>query len=563
MIEGRTILCFASGYDAPPTSKHHVMHLLAERNVVLWVNYHASRTPSVSSSDLFYVAQKLKQVVSGVSNPRKNVYVATPMVLPLPDCDWARNVNRRLLVSRLKRLVTRLGNGPLQIWSFTPDVAYLIDEFDAEAVVYYCVDDFAHFSGYDAEQVLRDEAALCRRADLVVTTSKALQEAKKSLNPNTIMVPHGVDYEHFARAADNNLPTPDDVADIPHPIFGFFGLIRDWIDLDLLAEVARRKPDWHFVLIGDSKVDLTPYRELPNMHFLGGRPYEQLPAYCKAFDAGLIPFKINDLTLAVNPIKLREYLAAGLPVISTPLREVEIYGGLVRMAGTPDEFITAAEVVLAEDYQKRLNRQRAMSKETWDHKVESISDSLGRVSGRRLPRPRQLHVHGRNGPVKIVVGYDGGGWKRQTVWLLEHCPSGVSVVLAATRYVYADLEKDEESSRRYLRIYRVDAQRQLGRHSFYESIKRLLSGMLSCARAVFKERPDGVAVVASSIAVPLLISAKWLGIKTVFIDSITRVTKPSRTGRIISFLGLADRLYVQWPEGTAMYRRAIYAGRLI
>ena len=115
----------------------------------------------------------------------------------------------------------------------------------------------------------------------MVTTSMALQKAKESLNPNTILVPHGVDYEHFSKALSNNLPVPDDIANIPHPQLGFFGLIRDWIDLDLLAAVARQKPDWNFVLIGDSAVDLRPYRSLENMHFLGPKPYEELPAYCR------------------------------------------------------------------------------------------------------------------------------------------------------------------------------------------------------------------------------------------------------------------------------------------
>ena len=376
MIEDRTILCFASGYDAPPTSKHHVMHLLAERNVVLWVNYHASRTPTISSSDLLYMAKKAKQVFAKVSNPRKNLYVVTPPVLPLPGSAWARGINRELLVRRLKRVLARIQRGPLQIWSFTPDVAYLIDRFPAEKVVYYCVDDFAHFTGYDKEQVLCDEAELCWKADLVVTTSSALLESKRGLNPNTILVTHGVDYEHFSKAASDHLAVPDDIASIPHPIFGFFGLIRDWIDLDLLAEVARRRPDWHFVLIGDSDVDLSPYRSLANMHFLGPRPYTQLPAYCKGFDAGLIPFRINDLTLAVNPIKLREYLSAGLPVISTQLPEVESYGEMVSIIREPGEFISEGAKVLAESRAARLARQNAMSKETWLQKVDRIGVHL-------------------------------------------------------------------------------------------------------------------------------------------------------------------------------------------
>ncbi|MHC4402528.1 MAG: glycosyltransferase [Planctomycetota bacterium] len=388
MIEGQTILCFASGYDAPPTSKHHVMHLLAERNVVLWVNYHASRTPTVSSSDLAYMARKLAQVFAGLKHPRENLYVLTPLVVPLPSSPWARKLNEALLAFQIRWALGKILHGPVQFWSFTPDVSYLLGRFGEKKVVYYCVDDHASFTGHNRRQVLRDEEDLCRRADLVVTTSTVLQQAKEPLNPNTMLVPHGVDYAHFARALSNHRPAPSDVADIPHPRLGFFGLIRDWVNLDLLAEVARRRPDWHIMLIGDSTLDLAPYRSLENMHFLGRKPYEVLPDYCREFDVGLIPFKINELTRAVNPIKLREYLAAGLPVVSTPLPEVELYGHLVETAATADEFTTAATRCLDGDPADRTRRATAMAAESW---LARVSDVCSRLSGNcSKPKDRQL-----------------------------------------------------------------------------------------------------------------------------------------------------------------------------
>jgi glycosyltransferase involved in cell wall biosynthesis len=378
MIEGQTILCFASGYDAPPTSKHHVMHILAEHNTVLWVNYHASRAPSASASDFAHIARKLRQVFAGLKTPRPNLHVLTPMVIPLPASAWARRLNRAMLVHQIRKALRKIRTGPVQLWSFTPDIAYLLGRFGEEKVLYYCVDDHASFTGYDRRQVLRDEEELCRRADLVVTTSMALQEAKKAWNPNTILVTHGVDYEHFSRAVTEDLPCPPDIADIPHPRLGFFGLIRDWVDLDLLAEVARKRPDWHFVLIGDadSNVNLGKYSALANMHFLGRRPYKDLPAYCRQFDVGLIPFKVNDLTHAVNPIKLKEYLAAGLPVVSTPMPEVRLYERMVRMADTADTFVNATDSCLDEDQSRRQLRADAMAHETWPQKVDAICNKI-------------------------------------------------------------------------------------------------------------------------------------------------------------------------------------------
>jgi glycosyltransferase involved in cell wall biosynthesis len=417
VIENHTILCFASGYDAPPTSKHHVMHVLAERNTVLWVNYHASRAPSATGSDIKHIARKLGQVAAGLKNPRPNLYVLTPLVVPLPGSAWAKSLNRALLIRQIRTALRKLSkspqrttdNGqrttdhqqrttdhgppttnpqsptpnpqppsprPLHLWSFTPDISYLLGRFGEEKTVYYCVDDHAAFTGYNRDQVLRDEEELCRRADLVVTTSTALQEAKSPLNPNTILVPHGVDYEHFARALGDDLTEPADVAKIPHPRLGFFGLLRDWVDLDLLAKVARRRPEWHFVLIGDATFDVGPYRRLANMHFLGRRPYADLPAYCKSFDVGLIPFKLNELTRAVNPIKLREYLAAGLPVVSTPLPEVLACNGYAHTAQGPDNFLTAIDSALSTNHYQLTTSSSAMSRETWPAKVEAICTAL-------------------------------------------------------------------------------------------------------------------------------------------------------------------------------------------
>jgi len=216
VIEGRTILCFASGYDAPPTSKHHVMHLLAERNTVLWVNYHASRKPRVRKSDFLAVFGKLKQVFGGLKQRGDNLHVLTPFALPLPGSRLARRLNRWMLGRKIRRALKRLKAERVDVWSFAPDVAYLLDRLPVDRVVYYCVDDFSQFEGYDTQQVRADEAELARRADLVVTTAQSLQDAKSPLNANTILVPHGVDFDHFASAM-TEADIPGDAAAIPEP----------------------------------------------------------------------------------------------------------------------------------------------------------------------------------------------------------------------------------------------------------------------------------------------------------------------------------------------------------
>ena len=189
------------------------------------------------------------------------------------------------------------------------------------------------------------------------------------------MSPHGVDHAQFARALDPDLALPADVASLPRPIIGFYGTIQDWVDLDLIAGVAKRRPAWTFVLLGQIMVDVEKLRALPNVHLLGRKPHEQLPAYCKAFDVGLIPYVISERMTYVNPIKLREYLSAGVPVVSTAVPEVVRHKDLCAIASTPDEVEAAIAKALDEKDKPRARRLRsdAMRNETWAARVANVA----------------------------------------------------------------------------------------------------------------------------------------------------------------------------------------------
>lgn len=375
MITGRNIVCIASNWFYDPTSKHQVMKLLAEQNHIVWVNYHGTRRVRASASDMRTVVTRLGQVFAGPRQVDERITVVTPMVLPLPGSGLARGVNRRLLVRQVRSVLRGLPSRPVQLWSFAPDVAYLAGRFDEERLVYYCVDEFSEFEGYDAATISRLERELMGRADLVITTSRRLLEAKSPHHPNTHLVPHGVDYDHFAKATHPDTAIPDDIASLPAPRLGFFGLIQEWVDVELLTELARRRPAWSIVLIGELRAHLPEQERPANLHVLGRRDYAMLPGYCRGFDVGLIPFRINELTRNVNPIKLREYLAAGLPVVSTPLPEVQAYASLVEIADGADAFEQACERALgSRDVASAERRKRAMQTETWRAKVETLSD---------------------------------------------------------------------------------------------------------------------------------------------------------------------------------------------
>jgi hypothetical protein len=213
-----------------------------------------------------------------------------------------------------------------------------------------------------------------QRSHVVLATSAELYAPRRH-HACTHLVPHGVDYDHFARAAQL---TPDQVApelrNLPRPILGYMGLISDYVDLELIADAARTRPNYSFVLIGSHSCPLDAVHDIPNVHLLGPRPYEELPRYCAGFDVGLIPFRMNRLTRAVNPIKLRDYLAAGLPVVSSPMPAVLDYCPAVHLAETLDEFLPACESALRQAQQETTTtRQVLVRRESWPVRVAWIS----------------------------------------------------------------------------------------------------------------------------------------------------------------------------------------------
>jgi glycosyltransferase involved in cell wall biosynthesis len=380
MLRGENIICFANDWHNDPTSKHQVMKLLSRDNRILWVNSIGMRKPSVSSSDVQRILGKLKSCLRGLEQINPNLHVFTPIVLPLPSSVWARNINALLLRVSLWYYRRQLKLGDFQLWTFVPTMVEVAGTMGEKQLIYYCVDEWSKFSFMDSESMRAMEIRLIKKADTVFVTADHLYRDKVQFNKNTYLVEHGVDHEHFSRACAEELPVPADIRSIRKPVLGFFGLIHEWIDLDLIEYVARSRPEWSIVMIGKSSIDVSRFALHQNVHFLGQKPYESLPGYCRAFDVGLIPFVLNDLTINVNPIKLREYLSAGLPVVSTALPEVEKYRDIVQMATTPDEFIAGVEAALVQNSPAdRELRSRRMSLETWESKVEFISGCIGRA----------------------------------------------------------------------------------------------------------------------------------------------------------------------------------------
>jgi glycosyltransferase involved in cell wall biosynthesis len=372
------IIALSKDWDDDPTSNHHVLRELARTRRVLWLNSVTARSPDISSTrDLRRAARKIREFARGPVNVADDLWVFTPLVLPFPHLAPVRRLNARIVRATVRALRARLRIGAFQLWTFLPNAAPYLGMPAQTLSVYYCVDEHALFSSLDRDRTAAAEHELLEKVDLVFATSEPLAGRKRAINPHTHVALHGVDHTRFARALDPATPTPADVAGLPHPLLGFYGALADWVDLDLVAQVARLRPDWSIVLIGEAQSDTAAVAGLANVHLLGRRRNDELPPYCKAFDVGLIPYRISAQLPFRNPIKLREYLAAGLPVVSTPIPDVRRYERWCSIADTAPGFVESVEQALRSDSPElRRERSRAMMAETWSARVAEIDRAV-------------------------------------------------------------------------------------------------------------------------------------------------------------------------------------------
>jgi len=282
-------------------------------------------------------------------------------------------LNALLARHMLRMAMRRLGFQNPILWFAVPRAREVIGDLGERLVVYYCTDDHSGLPGVNVAEIARMDEDLTRRADQVFVTSLPLLHKKRQLNPNTLFSPHGVDLPLFRRASDSSLPVAPGARTLRHPVIGFFGLLESWVDLDLLVFLAKARPHWTFLLVGRVAVDLGELARLPNVVVPGPQPYESLPDWSRAFDVAIIPFRQTELIRNANPLKLKEYLATGKPVVSVPIPEVERFADCVSIASTPDEFLRQIENALDHDSEaKRRSRIQAVSGMTWDARVDEV-----------------------------------------------------------------------------------------------------------------------------------------------------------------------------------------------
>ena len=285
-LVGRDMLCFSHDWTGDPLSKTHLMRLLArDGNRILWVNSIGYRTPSLAANrDLGRIVQKLQAAAQPIREVEPNLFVVSPLVIPAWGRASIRNLNAKLLTWQIRRAMKLLRFRDPVNWIFNPAAGILAGKLGESQIVYYCVDEYTAFSGVNTNALASVEQDLIAKADLVIVSAAQLQASKVGRHGPPLLIRHGVDYDHFRRALDPGTVVPAEMATLPRPILGYFGLIADdWVDIPLMVKVARSFPHATIVMLGKVTMNVEALAAEPNVKLLGRVPYETLPAYSKGF----------------------------------------------------------------------------------------------------------------------------------------------------------------------------------------------------------------------------------------------------------------------------------------
>lgn len=354
------------------TSSHHIARRLSERFRLLYVEVPGLRAPKADARDIRKIGRKLRTAVQRPRRIAERMWRMTVPQIPFRGLPVVSAANQCIGALLVRAAMQSAGMRRPLLWFTVPHAAPFLGRLDEEFSVYYCIDDYSALPGVDAIQVAKMDADLTVRADLVFASSQTLFASKQLLNAGTILSPHGVDAELFARAQSAEPPV-DRVRSLPRPVIGMHGVVDDRIDVELVAAIARARPNWTLLLIGRVATDIAPLRELRNIVLPGVVPYDELPDWARGYDVSIMPYRHGKFSENANPLKLREYLACGKPVVSIPMPSVEPFRQHVLTAGSAAEFVGCIEQALATDSAQAAGaRMAAVEHMSWDARVAEV-----------------------------------------------------------------------------------------------------------------------------------------------------------------------------------------------
>ena len=337
------------------TNKQHTALALARQGCrILYIDSLGLRKPSANHRDLIRIGRRLLRGLRLPEKVHEGIWVCSPLVIPAARRGFIQGFNKLILRLYLYVCQVYLGFNAPMLWTYNPLTLRLIDSKKYDKLVYHCVDEISAQPGMDAPQIMFWERLLCETADMVFVTSKHLLAARRKFNLSTYYFPNVVDLSYFSSVArlDSASP-PSSLASIPGPRLLFVGAISSYkVDFNLLRRLATLRPQWSIILIGaigegDPETDIGLLAGLPNVYCLGPKAYSELPAYMVCCDVGLLPCLLNQYTVNMFPMKFFEYLASGLPVVSTVLPSLTEYQSFYDECRTALDFVDAIERILA------------------------------------------------------------------------------------------------------------------------------------------------------------------------------------------------------------------------
>jgi glycosyltransferase involved in cell wall biosynthesis len=371
-----SFIVFSDDWGQHPSSSQHLFRQLAAKHQVLWVNTIGMRRPSLSWSDVKKAYLKASRMLhhpkqyseNGASN--LHLYVCQPFMLPFNSVAPIRKLNRSSVIRTVKSYIQHHNLVCPVVVSTVPNACDYVGFFNEERVVYYCVDDFAQWPGHDQALVSDMESQMVAKSDILIATSHKIYQKLMLSGKPTHLLTHGVDINLFSQGASKKHRC---LEGIPRPMVGYLGLIDERSDQQLIAALSFQMEEFSFVMAGPVVADISQLNACSNIYFTGPIPYTELPDLIQGLDALFIPYVVNDFTDSISPLKLKEYLVTGKPIITTPLAEAVGYLQNVTIAKTVEEWKSALYGSLTVDVtHRRTSILEAMRSESWESKANQF-----------------------------------------------------------------------------------------------------------------------------------------------------------------------------------------------
>ena len=378
-VNSESILCFGGGdwwYHNQAHIDMQMMRNFAKERTVLYVNSVVIQKPRLGKGSKFFakVTRKLKSITKGLKPSGEGFWVYSPFTLPVHHIPWLARINEWMLRQQVKYVMRKLKMVNPLVWVACPGACDTALRLKKRGLIWQRTDRWEEFPNVDKNVIEHYDRTLKANADLTVFVSSLLYEIEGPECKKAYYLDHGVDFDLFAGVSKQDF-VPEDILDIARPIVGFFGGIDNHtFDMPFFEQVVDLMPNVSFVLIGKASIDCSRIAGKKNVLLLGYKPYSQIPHYGKCFDVAVMPWRQNDWIEACNPIKLKEYLALGKPIVSRPFKELDRYAGLVYIASQPQEFARCIRKALIEDNPHRIEaRRNKVRTATWQYKAETIS----------------------------------------------------------------------------------------------------------------------------------------------------------------------------------------------